>query len=260
MYLTWLDNNSWLIEIGGQRILLDPWLIGSLTFNNLDWLFKGNRLKDQPIPDNIDLILLSQGLEDHAHPDTLKQLDKNIPVVASVNATKVVEKLGYHQIHTLAHGETFTLNSQVEIKALPGSSLGPGVIENAYLLQELTSNFTLYYEPHGYHSPQLQQLAPIDVVVTPIINVWLPLLGSIIQGMDSTLKIVKWLQPQYLLPTAAGGDVAFEGLLVKLLKPQGSVEDFQALLDKNNLKTKLFTPKPGEKIYLPKQSNQAVQI
>ncbi|MDD1436553.1 MBL fold metallo-hydrolase, partial [Dolichospermum sp. ST_sed10] len=46
MNFTWLDSNSWLIEINEQRILIDPWLIGDLTFNNLEWLFKGSRDQD----------------------------------------------------------------------------------------------------------------------------------------------------------------------------------------------------------------------
>ncbi|MFM6277371.1 MAG: MBL fold metallo-hydrolase, partial [Dolichospermum sp.] len=137
MNLTWLDSNSWLIEINQQRILIDPWLIGTLTFNNLDWLFKGSRHQDRSIPDNINLILLSQGLEDHAHPPTLKQLDKNIPVVASPNAAKVVEKLGYQQIISLEHGESFILNQHIEIKAVPGSPIGPTLLENGYLLKNL---------------------------------------------------------------------------------------------------------------------------
>ena len=43
MHLTYLDSNSWLIEIGSQKILLDPWLVGSLVFGNLPWLFKGEK-------------------------------------------------------------------------------------------------------------------------------------------------------------------------------------------------------------------------
>ncbi|MBD2568839.1 MBL fold metallo-hydrolase [Anabaena lutea] len=248
MYFTWLDSNSWLMEIGGQRILIDPWLVSSLTFNNLDWLFKGSRLQERPIPENIDLILLSQGLEDHAHPPTLKQLDRNIQVVASPNAAKVVEKLGYTQVITLAHGEHFTLNDQVEIKAFPGSPIGPTLIENGYLLKELASNLTLYYEPHGYHSPQLKPLAPVDVVITPMISLGLPVLGSIIKGMNSALEVAKWLQPQIMLPTAAGGDVLFEGLLNKFIQTQGSIEEFQALLEKNNLSTRVIVPNPGEQV------------
>ncbi|NJL83206.1 MAG: MBL fold metallo-hydrolase, partial [Chloroflexaceae bacterium] len=67
MYLTYFDSNSWLIEIADQRILLDPWLVGSLTFGNMAWLFKGEKRTSRPLPEKIDLILLSQGLEDHAH-------------------------------------------------------------------------------------------------------------------------------------------------------------------------------------------------
>jgi L-ascorbate metabolism protein UlaG (beta-lactamase superfamily) len=248
MYFTWLDSNSWLIEIGGHRILLDPWLVDSLTFNNLDWLFKGYRLQDRPIPENIDLILLSQGLEDHAHPPTLKQLNKNIPVVASINAAKVVKELGYTNITTLNHGETFSLNSQVEIQALPGSPIGPTLLENAYFFKELVSGLTLYYEPHGYHSPQLKQLAPINVVITPIIDLGLPVLGPIIKGMSSALEVARWLQPQIMLPTAAGGDILFEGLLNKFLQATGSIEEFQVLLEKNNLATRVIAPKPGEQV------------
>lgn len=124
MYLTWLDSNSWLLELSNQRILIDPWLVDALTFGNLDWLFKGYRPQERAIPENIDLILLSQGLEDHAHPQTLKQLNPNIPVVASPNAAKVVQALGYTSVTTLVHGESFTFNNQIEIRAFPGSPIG----------------------------------------------------------------------------------------------------------------------------------------
>ena len=248
MNLTWLDSNSWLIEIGEQRILIDPWLIGDLTFNNLDWLFKGSRTQDRSIPDNINLILLSQGLEDHAHPPTLKQLNKNIPVIASPNAAKVVKQLGYQQIISLNHGETFTLNHQIEIKAFPGSPIGPTLLENGYLLKDLANNSTLYYEPHGYHSPQLEEIAAIDVVITPIIDLSLPLLGPIIKGMNSALEVAKSVKPRFMLPTAAGGDILFAGLLVKFLQAKGTVEEFRTLLEKNNLTTQVIAPQPGEKV------------
>ncbi|WP_341526392.1 MBL fold metallo-hydrolase [Nostoc sp. UHCC 0302] len=250
MFLTWLDSNSWLLEIGRQRILIDPWLVGSLIFSNLDWLFKGSRPQERPIPENIDLILLSQGLEDHAHPPTLKQLDHNIKVVASPNAAKVVQQLGYTQVTVLAHGETFTLNNQIEIKATPGSPIGPMLVENGYLLKELESGVTVYYEPHGYHPPQVKQAAPIDVVITPLIDMKLPLLGPIIQGNNSALEVAKSLQPQVMIPTAAGGDVLFEGLLMKFIQTKGSAEEFRLLLQKNNLATQVMEPKPGDRIEL----------
>ncbi|XZF63754.1 MAG: MBL fold metallo-hydrolase [Gloeotrichia echinulata DVL01] len=247
MHLTWLDSNSWLIEIGGQRILLDPWLVGSLIFSNLDWLFKGSRPQERPIPENIDLILLSQGLEDHAHPPTLQQIDKQIQVVASPNAAKVAQGLGYTAVTALAHGESFTLNNQVEIKATRGSLIGPNLVENGYILTELATGFTLYYEPHGTHSPQLQKAGPVDVVITPLIDLGIPLVGPIIKGGNSALEVVKWLQPQFILPTAAGGNVIFEGLLNKLIKAVGTIEEFRASLEKNNLATQVIDPLPGDR-------------
>ncbi|ARV58540.1 Zn-dependent hydrolase [Nostocales cyanobacterium HT-58-2] len=250
MYLTWLDSNSWLLEIGGQRILIDPWLVGLLTFGNLDWFFKGSRSKERPIPENIDLIVLSQGLEDHAHPPTLKQLDRNIPVVASPNAAKVVQQLNYTQVTALAHGETFTLNQSVEILATPGSLVGLNLVENGYLLKELESSFTLYYEPHGNHSSTLKEFAPVDVVITPLIDVALPLVGSIIKGNKYALEIAQWLQPQVMLPTAAGGDVIFEGLLNSLLQTKGSIKELRSLLENKNLPTQVIEPKPGERFEL----------
>ncbi|MEL6457178.1 MAG: MBL fold metallo-hydrolase [Cyanobacteria bacterium J06621_15] len=250
MYLTYLDSNSWLLEIGGQSILIDPWLVGSLTFANLDWLFKGSRPQERPIPEKIDLILLSQGLEDHAHPPTLKQLDRDIAVVASENAAKVVNQLNYQKVNSLAHGEAFTLNGSVEITAVPGSPIGPTLIENGYLLKELETGFTVYYEPHGYHSESLKASAPIDVVITPLIDLALPLIGSIIKGKEKGLEVAKWLEPQIMLPTAAGGDVMFEGLLMNFIKPEGTVEEFSSLLKQNNVSAQVLEPRGGERILL----------
>jgi L-ascorbate metabolism protein UlaG (beta-lactamase superfamily) len=250
MYLTWLDSNSWLIELGAKRILLDPWLVGSLTFGNLDWLFKGSRSQERPIPEAIDLILLSQGLPDHAHPPTLERLDRSIPVVGSVGAAQVVRSLGYQQVTVLAPGETFELN-QLQIKATPGSVVGPTTVENGYLLKDLTQGTTLYYEPHGSHPAALKADVPINVVITPLMDLALPLIGSIIKGNQTALELVKAVQPQVILSTAAGGDVQFEGLLLSLLKAVGGVEEFRSLLAQNQLTTQVIDPKPGERFEVP---------
>jgi L-ascorbate metabolism protein UlaG (beta-lactamase superfamily) len=246
MHLTWLDSNSWLIEMGGKRVLLDPWLVGPLVFGNMNWLFKGDRRSPRPIPDSIDLILLSQGLEDHAHPATLQQLDRQIPVVASPNAAKVVQGLGYAQVTTLSHGETTTVGN-LEIHAMPGSPIGPLLTENAYLLKDATADTKLYYEPHGYHSPSIKEFAPVDVVITPVVSLEIPLFGPVIQGKKTVLEIVQWLQPKVLLPTAAGGDVQFEGILQTLLRASGSIEELRSLLTQHQLSTQVVDLKPGER-------------
>lgn len=247
MYFTWLDSNSWLLELGNKRILLDPWLVGALTFGNQNWLFKGERRTPHQIPEQIDLILLSQGLEDHAHPETLKKLDKNIPVVGSPGAAKVAQSLGYTQVRSLEHGMTYSLDNQVEILAVPGSPIGPTTLENGYILKDLATENTVYYEPHGYHSQTLKELAPIDVVITPLINISLPVVGPIIRGQQTALDLAKLVNPQVMLPTAEAGEVVYEGLLVSVLKASGNLEDFRSLLAKENLSTRVLKPQSGQR-------------
>jgi L-ascorbate metabolism protein UlaG (beta-lactamase superfamily) len=250
MNLTWLDSNSWLIEMADRRVLLDPWLVGPLVFGNLDWLFKSKRTVTRSIPEQIDLILLSQGLEDHSHPPTLRQLDRHIPVVASPNAAKVVQKLGYTQITTLAHGESFVWADRLKIEATPGAPIGPLLVENGYLLTDLVQGSTLYYEPHGYHSASLKQTAPVDVVITPVVDLKIPLLGPIIKGRESAPQVVEWLHPKVILPTAAGGDVVFEGLLLSVLQAEGSAEELRAKLAQAHVSTQVIEPKPGDRLAL----------
>jgi L-ascorbate metabolism protein UlaG (beta-lactamase superfamily) len=250
MRLTWLDSNSWLIEMAGKQILLDPWLVGSLVFGNLPWLFKGEKTTSYSLPDKIDLILLSQGLEDHAHRPTLQQLNRQIPAVGSPNAAKVLQEVGYIQVTALEHGETFILDNSISIEAIPGSPIGPQLQENGYLLKDLISKETLYYEPHGYHSPEIQSRANIDVAITPIVELTLLKLLPIIKGQESALQLCKWLRPQVILPTAGAADIKYEGILASLIREVGSIEQFRQLLLENNLSTQVIEPKPGEAIDL----------
>lgn len=251
MRLTYFGANSWLLELGAQRILIDPWLVGSLVFGNLDWLFKGKRRQPlSKLPENINLILLSQGLEDHAHRPTLQQLDRSIPVVASPNAAKVVQSLGYQQVTALSPGQIDTFADQVEIRALPGAPIGL-TIENGYLLKDLHSNVTLYYEPHGFPPAELKALAPVDVVISPLVSLVLPLVGPIIKGDATAPEIVQWVHPQVFLPTAVGGDIEYEGLLDSLIRSKGSGEKLRSRLAQEGYSTRVIEPKPREPFEVP---------
>lgn len=243
--LTWLDVNSWRIETHDQRILLDPWLIGDLVFGDVQWFFKGVRPQPLTIPTDIDLILLSQGLPDHAHPETLKALDKQIPVIASPSAAKVCRELGFETVTALEFGQTFEQGDQFTIKALPGAPLGPLAQENAYLITFKGEGPCLYYGPHGYPSTELKTVKTIDVAITPIESLKLPLLGPVIRGAEGALELAKMVNPQLLLSTASGGDVIYEGLLASLLRSEGGIEQLRSQLAEAGLKTEVKTLKPG---------------
>ncbi len=242
MYLTYYGANSWLMEFDHLRVLVDPWLVGSLVFANMNWLFKGDRQQPvESIPENIDCILLSQGLEDHAHRPTLKQLDRQIPVIASPNGAKVAQEIGYTQVTALAPGETTTFRDSLEVRALTGAPVGIQP-ENGYWLKHRPSSTTIYYEPHGFPPSDLDQLGTVDVAISPIVSLKLPVVGAIIQGDKTAIDIAKTLKPQVFLPTAAGGDIEYQGLLNEILSQVGGGEQLRAKFLKENLATQLIEP------------------
>jgi len=259
MQLTYLGSNSWLWQWENLNILVDPWLVDDLVFANLTWLFRGIRQEKPPqLPERIDLILLSQSLEDHAHKPTLKILDKTIPVVGSPNAAEVAEELGFETVTSLPHGETYTLQEKIEIRALPGAPIGLDQ-ENAYLLTALTPQQRLYYEPHGFPPKEVKEYSPVDVVINPIVNLELPLAGAIINGKESAVQLAQWLKPQAIIGTAAGGKVDFEGVLLSLLKAKGSAEEVRTHLQQNDLNTEIIEPQQGEPITLLEQETEVHQ-
>lgn len=244
MQLTYLDSNTWLFDFNGTHILLDPWLVGSLMFANQAWFFKGDRTKPKAIPEKIDAILLSQGLPDHAHPPTLKQLDSSIPVIASPNGASVVRDLGYTDITTLEHGQSTTL-AGITIEAIPGAPISPTLLENAYFIRSATGS--LYYEPHGYHHrPSLEAADPVDAAIIPIVGLNLPIVGAFIKGEAAALEVACLLQPRFIIPTTTRGDVEFTGVLNGLLSTSGTESGFQQALADHYPDVRSILPIPGD--------------
>ena len=248
--ITWLDVNSWQFDLAGRSILVDPWLVGDLVFGNASWLIRGVRPQPVSIPESVDLLLLSQGLADHAHPQTLEALSKSIPVVASATAAKVATEKGFTDVTPLNPGENYRLGDDVLIEALPGAPIGPLAKENAYILTLVKTGLRIYYEPHGYPDAELGQQSPVDVAITPLVSLMLPVLGPVIRGGEGALELAQKAKPQWLLPTADGGDVTYEGLIAKFLQASGGAEAVRSQLAAANLTTEVKTLRPMETLTL----------
>lgn len=259
MRLTRIDLNSWIFHLAGQTILVDPWLVDPLVFYGQPWLFTAYHntpiaFTPQTLPP-IDLILISQGLDDHCHQPTLAQLDRTIPVVASPTAAKVVQKLGYQQVTTLSNWQTHSLGESLQITAVPGAEIQPGQVENGYWLRDQASGNSLYYEPHQASMSELTpaRLDRVDVVVAPIVGQIFPLLGQVIMGPEQALALAKKLQPRYFVPTAMG-DIRMSGILPMLIQSLGSVEEFRDRLVASGLQTQLLLPTAGESLEIAEVS------
>ncbi len=254
MHLTRIDLNSWLWQVAGKTILVDPWLVDPLVFYGQPWLFTADH--NRPLAFTpaslppIDLILLSQGLDDHCHQPTLEQLDRTIPVIASPMAAQVVRSLGYTQVTALAPWQEITLDN-LHITAVPGATIQPGQVENGLWLRDRTTNTALYYEPHLVPLANLQtarqKLGPVDLVIAPVIGQIFPLLGQVIMGPLEAVAVANLLQPRYFMPTALG-DIRASGLLPMLIKTVGSVEEFRDRLIATGLPIEFLNPAAGASV------------
>jgi len=253
MKLTRIDLNSWIFQVAGQTILVDPWLVDPLVFYGQPWLYTASHLHPpaftpETLPP-IDLILLSQGVEDHCHQPTLERLERSLPVVASPTAAKVVKHLGFQSVTTLTHWQEMTWGDRLQITAVQGAEIQPGQRENGYLLRDLATGDSLYYEPHlAPAAPLLRdRLGNVRVVITPMIGQIFPLLGQVIMGPTQALSLVEVLRPQYVLPTTRG-EIRVSGILPALIRTVGSVAEFRDRLTASGLPTQLILPQPGETV------------
>ncbi len=250
MKLTWIDLNSWMFQLGGKTVLVDPWLVDPLVFYGQPWLFMAYHkvppaITPETLP-KIDLILLSQGVDDHCHVPTLKQIDRAIPVIASPTAAKVVHKLGFQQVTALSHWQEITID-QLTVQAVLGAEIQPGQVENGVLLTDRTTGKRLYYEPHSFPVQEAQRIGQVDVAIAPVIGQIFPLLGQVIMGPEQAMELVETLHPRVFLPTTRG-DIRASGILPMLIKSVGSVEEFRDRLSTSQAETQLLVPNPGEPV------------
>jgi L-ascorbate metabolism protein UlaG (beta-lactamase superfamily) len=238
---TYFGANGWLLEFGSYKVLLDPWLTGELSFPPGPWLLKGKLPHDWAVPENLDLLLLSQGLPDHAHPETLQLLSRDLQIVCSPSAAKVVKRLGFNQVHQLHPGES-TCVASLTIRASAGAMVPS--LENGYLLNHPAGK--IYLEPHGFLDKQLEAQM-IDAVITPVVDLGLPLAGAFLKGRQVLPELLTRFKPQTVLASTAGGDVRFEGLLSRFMQMEGSPEEITAMLP---AQVNLIDPEPGKRYAL----------
>jgi hypothetical protein len=169
----------------------------------------------------------------------LKLLPRNLPVVGSTAAAKVVARLGFEHIETLKPGETCTVKA-LSIEATAGAAV-PNV-ENGYLLD--WAGGSLYLEPHGVLDPKLAS-RPVDTVITPVVDLGLPLAGDFITGASVLPDLIQRFTPRTVLASTTGGDVTFTGLISALLS---------AAKIKEEPDPRVVTPVPGEPVLLERHA------
>jgi hypothetical protein len=236
---TYLGANGWLLEFGGLRVLVDPWLTGPLSFGGGGWLLKGHLAAPQPVPDQLDLLLLSQGLADHCHPPSLALLPKGLTVLASPQAARRAQQLGFTRVIAMRPGERHP-EPPLTVTATAGAAVPQ--LENGWLLNHPAGS--LYLEPHGFPSADLPTRS-LTAVITPVIDVGLPLAGAFVRGRSALPELLQRFQPTTVLASTTGGDVRFSGLLSSLLRVEGTPAEAAAVVAAHSSACRFIDPQPG---------------
>jgi len=211
----YLGSNGWLIKFEKTNLIIDPWLTGDLVFPPGEWFFKGSLDNEILIKDDIDIILLTQGLPDHCHIPSLRKFKRNIDIICPNSAKTILEKSGFTSINVLK--PSYSINKcGLKIEATAGAPVPQ--IENGYIVKDHNGK-GFYIEPHGYLDENLKS-QEIDAVITPTINLDLPVFGSFVKGADVLPKLINTFNPKYILSSTAGGDAKYSGILNNLISVQ----------------------------------------
>jgi hypothetical protein len=236
---TYLGANGWLLGFGDLQVLVDPWFCGPLQFGAGDWLLKGELASPQPVPERIDLLLLSQGLPDHCHPRSLALLPRDLPVLGSPSAARRARQLGFERVIPLRPNER-EVHGDLLITATAGAAVPQ--IENGWLFDHAAGS--LYLEPHGFPAADLPERT-LTAVITPVIDVGLPLAGAFVRGRSALPALLRRFRPAVVLASTTGGDVRFSGALAGWLQVQGSLEEAAALVAAGGEGCRFIDPLPG---------------
>jgi UDP-MurNAc hydroxylase len=112
MKVTYFGHACILVESGGTRILMDPWLTDP-TYHGTWWHYPPLRLGIRDLP-KIDYLYVSHEHPDHFDPPTLRQLEKDVTVlIGNFKRRRFYERLqaiGFRNITELTYGEDLGLN------------------------------------------------------------------------------------------------------------------------------------------------------
>ncbi|KAM0961399.1 hypothetical protein ACFX15_020233 [Malus domestica] len=262
--LTYLEGNSWLWDVGGVKILVDPILVGNLDFG-IPWLYdaakkflKNFQLSDIP---EVDCLLITQSLDDHCHLKTLKPLSEKYPnlrVIATPNAKALLDPL-FSNVTYLEPGQSSIIEagngSTVKVQATAGPVLGPPWQrpENGYLVIYPEGKSTLYYEPHCVYNTSSLEKERANIIITPVIKQLLPKF-TLVSGQEDAVRLAKLLNAKFIVPMT-NGDLDAKGLLASLVSAEGTIESFKELLSKELPDAQVLQPTPGVPLEIPLPPN-----
>ena len=188
------EDSSWLWEMDGISVIVDPWFSPS-QIDLAPWFSEQFHVTEQPKVSDLarpDYLLISHPFTDHCNKETLLQFSPDIPVIALQSVQRKIKKWG--------HFSTFLNLEEVpfSIKYLrPKAMLD--LVHGAFLVSDHNGK-SLIYSPHG---SRFDELPKADVLITTTIRYYLPfwLGGTVNLGWKQALRTADLSGAEMILPT-----------------------------------------------------------
>ena len=187
-------DSSWLWEINGLKILVDPWFSESQVdfhprFSTQYHLDKQPEVFELPRP---DFIFISHPFTDHCDKETLMKLSSEIPLICLSVIQRKIQKWG--------HFKQFISPSDAPFQIQKISKTGfLDLVHHAYLISDGISS--MCYAPHG--TRKIVQDKEASVLLTTVTTYELPfyLGGTVNLGLNKALQLAEQLNVKTVIST-----------------------------------------------------------
>jgi len=288
--LTYLEINGWLISAAGVTVLVDPVLEGRLDFG-IPALFAASK---RVLPESgstsslppLDALLITQGLDDHAHARTLArlaELDPTLPILAPPSALPAVERafgrgvvqclaspsrrielpyLGLSSLPTVrlpadaTHAAEAVVRPRrggagggLRVTATSGALVGPPWQrrENGYVLRPVQEGAA----PSLYLEPHVEFDEDELRAFAPVDAVITPTRGQALPGFElvhGPAAAVRLVETlrPRLVLPMSNGAIDAAGIAAPLVTPIGAGNEFERLLAEAGVGAEVLEVRPGE--------------
>jgi L-ascorbate metabolism protein UlaG (beta-lactamase superfamily) len=193
---TRVGHSCHLIEIGGKRLLTDPWFTVTPTYDPGEPL----AYSVDTLPD-LDGVLITHEHYDHCDLDALVGYrDLGVPLIAPGTVVGRARALGFRDVRELEAGQQTRLGD-VTVTATPGKH---GVPEVTYVIQG--GSRTVWFGGDTLKIPELDALpdrfGPFDLALLPTNGLRIRFLGGqpVVMNATEAAALTATLRPKVALP------------------------------------------------------------
>lgn len=125
--LTWIGHASFLLQIAGLNVLIDPnWAMWLKVFKRIKK--PGIRIHDLP---NIDLVMVTHAHFDHLDRRTLRMVAAEQPIIVPFGVGNLVHDLGFNQVHEMEYWQPIE-HGPLKITMTPCHHWGARVLHDTH--------------------------------------------------------------------------------------------------------------------------------